>query len=257
MLKSASRAAALLAASALACAAGTASAEPVKVGEQTGLGLTGPKVPDTLKKAKEDPYRPPADPHCESVPKELAALDEVLGPDADAPEEKEPAIQPGKIIGGVVRGMIPHRGVVRFVTGADKKEDELKDAAMAGYARRGYLKGLSKTLVCNPPGPPAADAALQQTSNVSTTAPAVEPPAPLSVPPADAAAPLEPAPAPAPALQAAEAAPPPPPPAPSVPMVTEAAAEPAPAPLAVPPVEEASGQTTDVAFSASGLDPAR
>jgi len=243
----ASRACALIAASALACAAGAAAADPVKIGEPSGLGLTGPKVPDTLKKAKEDPYAPPAEPQCESVPKELAALDEVLGPDADAPDEKKPMINPGKLVGGAIRGMIPHRGVVRFLTQADKKEDELKEAAMAGWARRGYLKGLSKTLACNAPATPAADAALQQASNVSAAAPAIEAPAPLQVPPPEAA------PTPAePSLQAVQA------PAPeragaSVPMVTEAAAEPAREPLA----ESSAGSTTDVAFSAPALDPAR
>jgi hypothetical protein len=146
---------------ALAAAPAWAWAGPVpRPGEEAGgldLGIIGPKTPEILEKAKADPYAPPAEPACERLPEELAALDEALGPDADVPRPKHRLLrlQPAKWMGQAMRSAIPHRDVVRFLTGADRKQKALNDAAMAGWARRGYLKGLAKTLACTPP--PAAD----------------------------------------------------------------------------------------------------
>ncbi len=146
----------VLAAAWLAAAPAWAGSDPVRPGETgNGLGLVGPKVPDVLKQAKTDPYAQPGGEVCAAARQEIAALDEVLGPDADATNaEKKPLVDPKALITRTVRGMIPHRDVLRFVTGAGKKEKELSDAAMAGWARRGYLKGLIRNSGCD--GAPAA-----------------------------------------------------------------------------------------------------
>lgn len=183
-----------------------AHAGPVHPGEQDGLGLTGPSIPDILQKAKADTYGPPAEPICRTLPAEIDALNEVLGPDADQAQVKRTmASRATKWMGGAVRGLIPHRDVIRFLTGAGKKDDRLKDAAMAGWARRGYLKGLAKTLDCTsgttvaavdaarpaatvearplPPLPESAGDA--RAIPVSNLPPAPEiAPAPLAIPPA-------------------------------------------------------------------------
>ena len=126
----------------------------------------------------------------------------MLGPDADQPRKKRNAA--AKWVGGAVRGLIPHRDVIRFLTGAGKKDDALKQAAMAGWARRGYLKGLAKTLDCTsgaavaateagrpaaavtqhplPPLPQAAGDAQAIPVSDATPAPDIAP-APLEVPP--------------------------------------------------------------------------
>lgn len=147
---------------ALAAAPAWAWAGPVaRPGEESSgldLGIIGPKTPEILEKAKADPYAQPAEPVCERLPEELTALDEALGPDADAPRPKRRLLrlQPTKWVGQAMRSAIPHRDVVRFLTGADRKQKALNDAAMAGWARRGYLKGLAKTLACTPPPAPSA-----------------------------------------------------------------------------------------------------
>ena len=116
-------------------------------GEQ-GLGLRAPKIPVVLQQARSGPYAPPAGPLCATAPKEIAELDAVLGPDADAPRPKDKLIQPTKWVSQAVRSAIPHRDVVRFITGADRKQKLLYRAEMAGWARRGYLKGLTEAAGC-------------------------------------------------------------------------------------------------------------
>lgn len=160
--------AALLIAGAAGCS-GAAWADPVKPGDQTGLGLMGKDTPELLKQAKENPYAPPAEPQCASVPQELAALNDLLGPDAD---QEGKGASAGDVVGGAVRSFIPHRNIFRIVTGANKKDAELNEAIKAGWARRGYLKGLAKTLDCTsprmaaaePPAVPAAAVAPEITS---------------------------------------------------------------------------------------------
>lgn len=138
-------------AAAAVMAAPLAHAEVVKPGESPGLGLglTGAEIPDPLKKAKADPYAAPAAPACETIPKEIAALDAVLGPDADAPPEaRNTSSAAGHLVASTVRSLIPHRAVVRLLTGAERKEQARSEAAMAGWSRRGYLKGMSVNLGC-------------------------------------------------------------------------------------------------------------
>ena len=59
----------------------------------------------------------------------------------------------------MARGMVPYGGVVRFVTGANKKDQELREAILAGYARRGYLRGLQANMTCAPEAPAAPEMA--------------------------------------------------------------------------------------------------
>ena len=141
----------LLAAAALAVApvARAQVVHPGQVNYDWTLGLIGHSIPAELKTAKADPYAAPAAPACETIPREIAALDEVLGPDADEPavHVKMTARAESLVFQGV-RTMIPHKDVVRFVTGANRKDKALNEAAMAGWARRGFLKGMEVNLGC-------------------------------------------------------------------------------------------------------------
>jgi len=145
---------------ALACAATPGWAQQVTPGEEHGLGLLGADTPEFLKAIEADPYRAPAEPLCVSIPQEIADIDKVLGPDVDIhAAHKQTA---GEFVGGAVRGLLPYGGVVRVVTGAGRRDRRLIRAAMAGYARRGYLRGLEQGLRCAAnaaPGIPAADLA--------------------------------------------------------------------------------------------------
>jgi hypothetical protein len=125
--------------------AGPAAFAQVKPGSQQGLGLTGASVPPILQQVRADPYRWPVAPACDTIPRELLALDQVLGPDVDGLTTRS---HPRDMAAGYVRGMIPYHGVVRFLTGADNKDRKLQAAATAGYARRGFLRGVEANLHC-------------------------------------------------------------------------------------------------------------
>ncbi len=140
----------------LLAASAAQAQEPVQPGSDTGLGLTGADVPPLLAAIKADPYKAPAAPACDTVPAEILAINRVLGPDLDTPPPeagKESLTQKSE---GVARSLVPYGGVVRFVTGANKKDKELRDAVVAGYARRGFLRGLEANLKCHPDPAPEA-----------------------------------------------------------------------------------------------------
>lgn len=146
----------VLMAAVLAAGAAAPVRAQVKPGAESGLGLTGADVPPLLKDIKADPYKAPASPACDTVPAELKAINDVLGPDLDtvvAPEDTTKSLASKG--GEVVRGLVPYGGVVRFVTGANKKDKELREAVLAGYARRGFLRGVEANTKCPPDPPPA------------------------------------------------------------------------------------------------------
>ena len=146
----------------LAAGLGGVARAQVKAGSDTGLGLTGADVPPLLATIKADPYKAPTAPACDTVPAEILAINDLLGPDLDIPPEAEDTKKSLMSKGeGLARGLVPYGGVVRFVTGANKKDKELREAIMAGYARRGFLRGVQVNLKCHPdpppePAPPAA-----------------------------------------------------------------------------------------------------
>jgi hypothetical protein len=123
----------------------------VKAGSESGLGLTGADVPQLLKDIKADPYKAPVAPACDTVPAEILAIGDLLGPDLDTPPEPVDKTRNLTSKGAdVARGLVPYGGVVRFVTGANKKDKALREAVLAGYARRGFLRGVLLHLKCRP-----------------------------------------------------------------------------------------------------------
>jgi hypothetical protein len=142
----------------LASVPALSAAEEIHPGEQSFLGLTGPQIPDILKAVAADPYKAPASPACATIPAEILALDEVLGADVDQAQPKKSYVKSFAIrqAKGAVRGLIPYRGAIRFLTGADHKDHELMAAAQAGFARRGFLRGLEANLHCAEPAQPVA-----------------------------------------------------------------------------------------------------
>lgn len=128
----------------LAAAAAPAFAGPVHPGEQRGLGLVAPDVPPLLKAARSNPYALPADVSCPMLLEQIAALDATLGPDLDAPQARKD----DDLVMAGVRSILPYGGVVRFVTGAGRKEKRMVDAALAGWERRGFLKGTARMMGC-------------------------------------------------------------------------------------------------------------
>jgi hypothetical protein len=75
-----------------------------------------------------------------------------LGPDFGASPITENRAGAFASAGGqaVVNSLIPFRGLVREVSGAGPAQRRLNAALDAGYARRGYLRGIYVTRKCKP-----------------------------------------------------------------------------------------------------------
>ena len=128
------------------------------------LNLNDSAIPPILLLATATPYAAPPDLSCQLLLAEVTQLDEVLGPDLDAPA---PAVETGtgaravSVVGDAamgavqrtVEGAIPFRGWVRKLSGAERHSREVAAAIAAGSVRRGYLKGVAYARACN--GAPA------------------------------------------------------------------------------------------------------
>lgn len=120
--------------------AGEIMAQPAR-----DVGISKLKIPPVLVKARDAPYDLRGLNTCAQLADAVAELSAVLGPDF-APGEAWRENRTGKLAeaGGraVVNSLIPYRGLVREVTGAAPQQRRLDDAVSAGFARRGFLRGL-------------------------------------------------------------------------------------------------------------------
>ncbi|HSV71030.1 MAG TPA: hypothetical protein VLI72_13035 [Methylibium sp.] len=123
------------------------------------LNLTRTEIPDLLLAAQAAPYALPPVTGCEALGEAIAALDEVLGPDLDAPrdEAERSMVERGSeavgdaavgALQGAAQGVLPFRGWLRKLSGADKHSREVSAAIAAGRARRAFIKGLRVGLAC-------------------------------------------------------------------------------------------------------------
>lgn len=117
-------------------------------------------IPEALLKAKADPYARPQEASCHAVRVEIYALDYALGDDLDARTaaddslSKKIANETYSLARGAASGVIPYRGVLRRVSGAEKHARLINEARLAGAARRSYLKGFGESLGCAYPAAP-------------------------------------------------------------------------------------------------------
>lgn len=172
----------LLAAGALTACATTTTTEPgrVRTTEQVNrsgamgvatsplrdVNLLRTKIPPVLLEALENPYATPKPMSCAEIAALIAPLDEALGPDMDQPKPKkgeEGLIAQGrefigdeamKMAVGAAQDLIPMRGWVRRLTGAERHDKLVRAAITAGGVRRGYLKGVGQAKGCRPPAAP-------------------------------------------------------------------------------------------------------
>jgi hypothetical protein len=123
------------------------------------LNLVNAPVPDVLLAAQRAPYAAPANGSCQALAAAVRELDEVLGPDLDAPaSENNPSlVERGNSAAteaatGALRrtaeGVIPFRGWVRKLTGAERYSRQVAAAIAAGTVRRAFLKGLAVAKSC-------------------------------------------------------------------------------------------------------------
>lgn len=123
------------------------------VSGEGGLGISGAETPVALQALVADPYALTSPPDCAVMAREIADLDTILGPDVDAIAASRN--EAGQAFGSAARGVIPYRWVMRLMTGAGRRDRELRLAVLAGTARRSFLKGLRQGLACQPPQAPA------------------------------------------------------------------------------------------------------
>ena len=131
------------------------------------LNLRRQEIPEILQYALRHTYDLKGLDSCEAITAEVERLNEVLGDDFDEPPPPEDdstltqkggrAAKKGAMgaVRGAARGIIPFRGVVRQMTGADRHEKEMLRAIKAGGERRSYLKGIGMNRNCAPPAAPS------------------------------------------------------------------------------------------------------
>jgi hypothetical protein len=129
------------------------------------LNLLRAKIPTALLAAHKAPYGPPVEPGCEGLAAEIRLLDAALGEDLDvtsSPGQRDlfkqgrAAVDEAAV--GAVRhaaeGLIPYRGWVRKLSGAERYSRLVTSAIGAGIVRRAYLKGLGQSQGCQAPAAP-------------------------------------------------------------------------------------------------------
>ena len=119
------------------------------------------KIPDVLTAALSNPYDPKGLTNCPAVAAEVRRIDAALGQDFDVPlaEIDESRMQQAKSGAATVtrvgaQMLMPFRGVVRQLSGANAHQRDLQDAIEAGSARRGFLKGIGMRMNCAAPAAP-------------------------------------------------------------------------------------------------------
>jgi hypothetical protein len=119
------------------------------------VGLIRPVTPPSLERII-DPYAPPLGPGCNWLGYEIASLDAVLGPDESVRSDgTRPWISMEQVssaaetaVRGAGTGVMPGRGLVRRVTGAEAADERRNQATDRGKLRRAYLVGISRARDC-------------------------------------------------------------------------------------------------------------
>lgn len=129
------------------------------------VNLKKDKIPQRLLDIQDAPYDLRGMDRCPAIMAEIRSLRPLLGPDVNEDphlsraEKRERGIS--RVAGGLIGGLIPFRGVVREVTGANAAEQRYRKALSAGFARRSFLKGVAHSKGCR-----TATAALAPPTNL-------------------------------------------------------------------------------------------
>lgn len=128
----------------------------------TDLNLARTEIPALLVEAETRPYSTQNLDTCAQLVAAVEELNAVLGPDLDLPRSERARFSKGRIAQWAVGTFIPFRSLIREVSGANRQEREIRDAIVAGMARRGFLKGLGAARNCAYPASPATESVLAQ-----------------------------------------------------------------------------------------------
>lgn len=118
----------------------------------------GKEVPPKLLAIQGAPYSLAGLGKCAAIVNEVNELNEVLGPDVNEQVDKDRAKKreetAGRVAGTVAGGIIPFRGLIGEVTGANAERRRYALAVYAGTVRRGFLKGVGLERGCKAPARP-------------------------------------------------------------------------------------------------------
>ena len=124
------------------------------------LNVMREKIPPVLLQAMADPYARPTPATCQAIIGRVRELTYALGDDLDNQVDEELTTDEKRagtgreIVRAGAESLLPFRGVVRRLSGAEQHDKLVDQALMAGSIRRGYLKGLGEARGCPPPGTP-------------------------------------------------------------------------------------------------------
>ena len=132
------------------------------------LNVVRADIPPLLDEARHAPYATPADTSCDALAADIDALDDVLGPDLDAPRSKDrPSLlergataashEAVGALKGAAQDVVPFRHWVRQVTGAERYSNKVAAAIIAGTERRSFLKGLRAAYGCPAAAPDSSE----------------------------------------------------------------------------------------------------
>ncbi len=137
---------------------GAAAAQAIATPAQD-LNVVRAEIPPLLVAARKAPYAAPVDRSCAALAADVQALDAVLGADLDTPATaSNPSLierGAGDALRNAAESVIPFRGWVRRLSGAERYERQVAAAIAAGTVRRAYLKGLGQAAGCTAPAAPA------------------------------------------------------------------------------------------------------
>lgn len=144
-----------------------AKAEPVtdkKVGADdvaltplSDLNIKKTGIPPLLITAQERPYALDGLTSCTRLNAAVSDLNVLLGDDIDVPDSDGEKVDPGRVAQSVVGSLIPFRGLIRELSGANAQERKLQSAIVAGSTRRGFLKGMAQQRGCKGIARPATN----------------------------------------------------------------------------------------------------
>lgn len=156
---------------------GSAASTPL-----SDLNIVKADIPEILEKARKQPYLLPTDLGCDAIVLEIRKFDEVLGADLDAPaSESDPSLMErggdaaeSAAMGALqstAEGLIPFRGWVRKLSGAERYSKRVTSAITAGTMRRAFLKGLGASHGCTwTAAPKLADSTAQSATQAQSQA---------------------------------------------------------------------------------------
>lgn len=131
------------------------SAGDVATTPLSDLNLKKGEIPPLLIAAQDKPYDLAGMNRCSGLTATVNQLDAILGEDIDI-TDPEGGTSAGKVAQSAVGSLIPFRGLIREVSGANSQDRKLQLAIRAGMARRAFLKGVGLQRGCPYPARPAS-----------------------------------------------------------------------------------------------------